>query len=165
MIVLVTFWNGLTDNSLVDRLDFGFGNHLPRWIIKRDSCLNQDEAEKVEKADFVPTTLKQVLRSIKARYYLPGCSHRLVNVLVSVVIGRPFYELPTWHWNISKVQRLKVFQVFCTTCAYLIIFFFFFFRSNTLKSVRMELLSASENRDAGSINFCLTPVAATRTFA
>ena len=58
----------------------------------------------------------------KARYYLPGCSHHLVNVLVSVVIGRPFYELPTWHWNISKVQRLKVFQVFCTTCAYLIIF-------------------------------------------
>ena len=42
---------------------------------------------------------------------------------------------------------------------------FLFFRSNTLKSVRMELLSASENRDAGSINFCFTPVAATRTFA
>ena len=40
-------------------------------------------------------SLKQVLRSIKARYYIPGCSHRLVNVLVSVVIGRPFYELPT----------------------------------------------------------------------
>ena len=135
-----------------------------RQTIGIGGCLKEDEAEKVEKADFVATTSKQVLRSIKARYYLPGCSHRLVNVLVSVVIGRPFYELPTWHWNISKVQRLKVFQVFCTTCAYLIIFFFFF-RSNTLKSVRMELLSASENRDAGSINFCFTPVAATRTFA
>ena len=35
-----------------------------------------------------------------------------------------------------------MFQVFFTTCAYLIIFFFFF-RSNTLKSVGMELLSAS----------------------
>ena len=38
MIVLITFWNGLTGNSLVDRWDFGFGNRLPfRWIIKRDS--------------------------------------------------------------------------------------------------------------------------------
>ena len=135
-----------------------------RQTIGIGGCLNEDEAEKVEKADFVATTLKQVLRSIKARYYLPGCSHHLVNVLVSVVIGRPFYELPTWHWNISKVQRLKVFQVFFTTCAYLIIFFIFF-RSNTLKSVRMEQLSASHSRDPGSINFCLTPDAATRTFA
>ena len=135
-----------------------------RQTIGIGGCLNEDEAEKVEKADFVATTSKQVLRSIKARYYFPGCSHPLVNVLMSAVIGRPFYELPTWHWNISKVQRLKVFQVFCTTCAYLILFFFFF-RSNTLKSVRMELQSASENRDADSINFCLTPVAATRTFA
>ena len=56
---------------------------------------NEDEAEKVEKADFVATPSKLVLRSIKARYYLPGCAHLLVNVLVSVVIGRPFYELPT----------------------------------------------------------------------
>ena len=66
-----------------------------RQTIGIGGCLNEDEAEKVEKADFVATTLKQLLRSIKARYYLPGCSHRLVNVLVSVVIGRPFYELPT----------------------------------------------------------------------
>ena len=45
-----------------------------RQTIGIGGCLNEDEAEKVEKADFVATTLKQVLRSIKARYYLPGCS-------------------------------------------------------------------------------------------
>ena len=39
------------------------------------------------------------------------------------------------------------------------------FRSDTLKSVIMEYLSACDNRDAGSINFCFTPYAATHTFA
>ena len=66
-----------------------------RHTIGIGGCLIGDEAVEVQIADFVATTLKQVLRSIKARYYLPGCSHRLVNVLVSVVIGRPLYELPT----------------------------------------------------------------------
>ena len=41
----------------------------------------------------------------------------------------------------------------------------FFFRSNTQESVRMEFLSASDNRHADSINFCFTPDAATHTFA
>jgi len=68
---------------------------LRRQTIGIGGCLKEDEAEKVEKADFVATTSKQVLRSIKARYYFPGCSHPLVNVLMSAVIGRPFYELPT----------------------------------------------------------------------
>ena len=37
--------------------------------------------------------------------------------------------------------------------------------SDTQKSVIMELLAACEKRDAGSINFCFTPYAASHTFA
>ena len=37
--------------------------------------------------------------------------------------------------------------------------------SDTQKSVIMELLAACYNRDAGSINFCFTPYAASHTFA
>ena len=40
-----------------------------RHTIGIGGCLIEDEAEEVEIADFVATTLTQVLRSIKARYY------------------------------------------------------------------------------------------------
>ena len=45
------------------------------------------------------------------------------------------------------------------------LFLAYFFRSDTQKSVIMELLAACDNRDAGSIYFCFTPYAASHTFA
>ena len=54
-----------------------------RQTIGMGGCLNEDEADKVEKADFVGTTLKQVLRSIKARYYLKAFKsncHMVINL-------------------------------------------------------------------------------------